>query len=409
MKIGIFGLGYVGFSTICWFSKAGIQCLGTDIDEKKVELINNRILPVQGIEPVLPEGLCDFELVEATTDWRKLVDDEEIEAFFIAVPTEKNGEPWWDPLIDIVGKLSQCKHEPLIIIESTMAVGIVDKLVIPHLRNVAVCPRRDWFTQPGKNLKTLPRIVGGVTESATKKAVDILSTVCDTLIPCTYQEAELTKCYENLYRFLACVLAQEMALAYPNIDIRKVLELGGTKWNVEVMYPNVFGTSGYCIPLAPKYVLSGAEKPDELVLVRDAIHRDDSITEIFRGLKGKKVGILGLAYMGNIKVHILSSAIRFLKIIGNDNIEIHDPLYTEDEIMKITGCRTFKFPDDLNKFEVILLLAGHDEYKNISEKELVERSAWCEFIFDNVGIWENVRFACPYYFSGRAGWMNALC
>jgi len=197
-----------------------------------------------------------------------------------------------------------------------------------------------------------------------------------------------------------------MALAYPNMDIRRVLELGGTKWNVESLFPNLLGTGGYCIPLAPKYILEGAEEPRELTLIKEAVETDDAIVNIFRILGAYKVGCLGLSYMGNIKVHVLSPLVRLLGVLGAGSVKVNDPLYTDDEITAITGCESFKYPDNLDEFEVVLLLASHDEYKDTSE--LVQKTKDCEFVFDNTGLWKDVKFRCPYYLSGQAGWMEAL-
>lgn len=413
MRIGIFGLGYIGFSTIAWFSCAGIECVGIDIDENKVDLVNHGTIPIPDISPVLPPQKWDPEIVTATTDWEKVLNDDEIEAIFIAIPTERNGKPWWGPLRNVIEKMVDANYDKLTIIESTMAVGMTDKIVLPFIRNVAVCPRRDWFTQPSKNLKTLPRIVGGVTPEITAKATSILSIVCDQLFPATHYEAELVKAYENTYRHLSCILAQEMALAYPSIDIKHVLELGGTKWNVESMFPNVMGTGGYCLPLAPKYIVAGAEKPDELELVKDAIQRDDNVASIFNFINNGEYGVgeigcLGLSYMENIKVHVLSPLIRLMEHVPSWKFMVHDPLYNGNEIMKITGCPSFDFPGELDKFKALFLLSGHDAYKNVDEKLLVKKTRRYKFIFDNTGIWEHIDFRCPYYTPGRPGWMDFL-
>jgi len=404
MKIAVIGTGYIGFSTLAWFSMAGVECIGTDIDQDKVDKINRGEIPIQGIEAVLPEGLWNPDLVTATTDWGKVVHDPSIDAFFIAIPTERDGKPWWKPLRDVVGKLIVGGLDPLVIIESTMAVGTVDKYVKRHLNNIVVAPRRDWFTEPSRNLKTLPRIVGGTSEEVTDRAVEVLSVVCDELVRCTYREAELVKAYENAYRHLTCVLAQQMALAYPNMNVRHVLKMGGTKWNIEPLYPNVFGCGGYCIPLAPKYILEGATEPKELGLIREAVKTDDEIVNIFSSLKGYSVGCLGLSYMGNIKVHVLSPLIRLLSVL--ESIKVSDPLYTDDEITRITGCETFRFPDNLGEFEVVLLLSAHDQYRDVDVSELIEKTKGCKLIFDNTGLWKDINFKCPYYLSGQPGWIN---
>jgi nucleotide sugar dehydrogenase len=410
VKIAVFGTGYIGFSTLAWFSKANAECYGIDIDQSKVDAINRGEAPVGGIAPLLPEGGFNPKRVSATTSWRTVVERQDIDAFFIAVPTEREGEPWWDPLEDVISKLKTNKSEPLIIIESTLAVGTVDRLFPPELkRNVAVCPRRDWFTEAERNLKSLPRIVGGVSEEVTRNTVKLLSRICNTLIPCNYREAELVKAYENSFRHVTCALAQEMALAYPSIDVRRVLALAGTKWNVEAMYPNPFGTGGYCVPLSSRYVLDGAEEPVELTIIRDTIRRDDNAAEIFDVLnKFSRIGCLGLSYIGNIKVHVLSPLIRLLPILWGSSIKVNDPLYSDEEIKEITNCESFQFPTDLGEFEVVLLLAGHDQYRDVNVSQLVQNTEHCNFIFDNTGLWKDIEFKCPYYLSGQAGWMNFI-
>jgi nucleotide sugar dehydrogenase len=408
IKIAVFGTGYIGFSTMAWLSKTNTMCYGIDIDQEKVDAINRGKIPVDGIAPLLPDGGFNPNLVSATTHWKTIVERDDIDAFFIAVPTERDGNPWWDPLKDVISKLNTCKSEPLIIVESTLAVGTVDCLFPPELkRNVAVCPRRDWFTEASKNLKSLPRIVGGVSEEVTRNAVKLLSRICNELIPCSYHEAELVKAYENSFRHVTCVLAQEMALAYPHIDVRRVLELAGTKWNVEAMFPNPYGTGGYCVPLSSRYVFDGAQNPSELTLIQDTIQRDNSIVEIFGSLnRFNRIACLGLSYIGNIKVHVLSPLIRLLKVLSRSSIKVHDPLYTDEEIKSITGCDAFMFPDNLGDFEVILLLADHDEYRDVDVSQLVQNTEHCKFIFDNTGLWKDIAFKCPYYLSGQAGWME---
>ena len=89
------------FSTICWFSMANTECYGIDIDQDKVDTINRGEIPIDGIEPLLPEGGFNPQFVHATTHWKTVVEREDIDAFFIAIPTERDGGPWWEPLKDI--------------------------------------------------------------------------------------------------------------------------------------------------------------------------------------------------------------------------------------------------------------------------------------------------------------------
>ena len=49
--------------------------------------------------------------------------------------------------------------------------------------------------------------------------------------------------------------ANQLSLAFPNDNIREVLKLVGTKWNIETFHPGI-GAGGYCIPLSSRYILS---------------------------------------------------------------------------------------------------------------------------------------------------------
>ena len=94
--------------------------------------------------------------------------------------------------------------------------------------------------------------------------------------------------------------------------------------------------------------------------------------------------------------------------IYRSQIKVHDPLYTTKELKKITGCKTFKFPDDLDKFEVVILTAGHDYYSQCDKKKLIEKTKNCRYVLDNTGIWEGIKFKCPYILPGRAGWLKKI-
>ena len=77
-----------------------------------------------------------------------------------------------------------------------------------------------------------------------------------------------------------------------------------------------FGTGGYCIPLSSQYVVKDLKDKKKLTLLRETIKTDNKINLLIakslikRGFK--KVGVLGLSYKGDLKVHILSPVIPFV-------------------------------------------------------------------------------------------------
>jgi len=282
---------------------------------------------------------------------------------------------------------------------------------------VGVAPRRDWFISPEKSLKTLPRVLGGTTPETTELMIDVLGIVCDHLIPASdHRHAEIVKSVENAFRHVEITLANQLSLAYPNLDMTQVLRLVGTKWNVGTYHPS-FGSGGYCIPVSSHYVLEGAEKPENLTILRDTIETDTNLPMVIadrlvdRGYK--KIGILGLAYKGDLKVHVLSPCLRLCKRLKEKGVtvKVNDPYYTRDEIRNLTDAETFTFPEGLSEFECILIVAGHRLYRAVTESQLRKNLSNCRLVLDNVeeawaGFdWESMKI--EYAIAGGKGWLGS--
>src|SRR5207247_5523320 len=89
--------------------------------------------------------------------------------------------------------------------------------------HVAVAPRRDWFDNPGLNVHTIPRVVGGIDEESRRAAMDVLGIICSKLVPVSdHRIAELVKSTENSFRALNIAFANSLARAYPDIDVTEL-------------------------------------------------------------------------------------------------------------------------------------------------------------------------------------------
>lgn len=431
-KIGVWGTGFIGYSSMAFFANNGVKCLGYDIKPEVVEKINKGIIPVPNLGYWLAfdvKPLVDAGMIRSTTNWKELVSPD-FAVHLIAVNTEKDDKPWDDALIDVIGKIASFKNmktdqPPLVIIESTLTPNRTDSIVLPILEKaelrigkdilVGVAPRRDWFISADKSLKNLPRIIGGTTPETTSLMKEVLSIVCDTLHPAPdHRHAEMVKSIENAYRHVEITLANQLTLAYPDINMREVLRLVGTKWNVGTYHPS-FGTGGYCIPLSSQYVLLGTKKNEILTILTSTISTDEEMPIIVansiikRG--AKKVGILGLSYKGNLKVHILSPTLKIARHLKDNGVQvkINDPQYTPEEIKKITDLESFEFPRGMNEFDTILIVADHREYTYTQIKDILPNLKNCKLILDNTSIWKHIPFkehGIEYHVAGDKGWLK---
>jgi nucleotide sugar dehydrogenase len=281
---------------------------------------------------------------------------------------------------------------------------------------IGCAPRRDWFSSAdNKSLRTIPRIFGGTDENTSKTMRSVLSIVCESLVPAPdHMHAEVVKSIENAYRHAEVALAFELSRAYPNLDMRTVLELVGTKWNVGTFFPS-FGVGGYCIPLSSHYVMQGAEHPEELTLLEETVkvceQQPRLVAQALVKSGVKKVGILGLSYTQNVKVWAQSPTLRISQFLREAGIQVkvNDPHYTDEEVKKIVGLETFEYPEGLAQFDAVLVVAAHREYRLADHTHLFQHLPNCRIILDNAGMWKDVDFrsvGIEYHVAGDARWMD---
>ena len=339
-KVAVWGTGYIGLSTMVYFAKKKVKCLGFDINKDKIKKINSGVLPLTDLKKWFGfdiKNLVKTNYLKATSNYNKLI-AEDFLVHFIAIPTEKNGKPYFKPLIKVLGYIAKINHKakfpPIIIIESTLAPKVTDQKIIPFLKKrnlvvgknllLSIAPRRDWFIEGGKNLENLDRVYGSTDKQSTKVTRDVLSIVCKKLhVASSYRVSEMVKSVENAYRHMDITLANQLSLAFPKDNIREVLKLVGTKWNLETFHPGI-GAGGYCIPLSSRYILSQVKNLNKLSLLRETIKTDDGMSNTIANSiakKGfKKIGVLGLSYKGDLKVSVLSKVIPLIILFNNMNV-----------------------------------------------------------------------------------------
>ncbi len=427
-KIGVWGTGYIGFSSMLFFARKMVKTLGFDTIPDKIARIANEEYFYRELVDWLDFPIKEIikgEYILGSNNYNELL-KEDVIVHLVAIPTEKNGEPYFDILNAVIDNLCEMDRErevkPLIIIESTLSPRTSEKIVLPRfLKNnfkpgvdflYGVAPRRDWFVAGGKNLADLDRVYGGYDEESSNAIYNVLSIICKKLHGASnYEVSEMVKSFENAYRHMEITLANQLSLAYPNKNIREVLQLVGTKWNIGTFYPG-FGTGGYCIPLSSKYVLQGAENPGELGILDSTIETDNKINKLIGESivkKGfKKIGVLGLSYKGNLKVYILSPTIPFVEELKRSGVEVkvYDPYFSDEEIKNILGTETFSFPEDLNNFDAIVVAVDHSQFDDERIKKSLNS---CKYILDNTGIWKKYfknSNEIEYHLCGDKGWLN---
>ena len=408
------------------FRKKKIKCVGFDVNKKKIKKINSGTIPLEDLKKWFGfdiKSLVKQNYLKATSNYKNLITDEFL-VHFVAIPTEKDGKPFYKPLMSVLNNISKIKRNtkkpPIIIVESTLAPKVSDKKIIPFLKSknlkvgenifLSIAPRRDWFIEGGKNLENLDRVYGSTDKNSTKITKDVLSIVCKRLhAASTYRVSEMVKSVENAYRHMDITLANQLSLAFPKDNIREVLKLVGTKWNVEAFHPGI-GAGGYCIPLSSRYILSQVKNTNKLSLLRETIKTDDGMGKLIANSIAKKgfkrIGVLGLSYKGDLKVSVLSKVIPLVKFLIKKKLKVRlfDPYFSKKEIYEAAKVKTFNFPKDLSNFDCIIVSVDHKQFK-IPKKILEKYLSKCKLIIDHDGAWKKYNLKNNYHLSGDHGWI----
>ena len=206
-KVVMIGLGYIGLPTAALIASNKVMVHGVDINHQVVDTINRGEIHI--IEPSL-----DNAVASAVAEGYLKADIEAVEAntYLIVVPTPFKRQH--EPDISFVqaatkGILSLLKPGDLYIIESTSPVGTTEKMVDyiyrerPELKDqlyIAYCPER---VLPGNVMYELvhnDRVIGGVNEVSTQKAINFYSNFVSSYYMSSlfyFSKSTFTFCFTN--------------------------------------------------------------------------------------------------------------------------------------------------------------------------------------------------------------------
>ena len=277
MKACFMGLGYIGLPTAIIAAKHGIQITGVDINPKVVEMTNQGKLHI--IEPGMQELLQE---VISSGQLKASITPEVSDAYFMVVPTPFKGDH--EPDISYVEAATRTvipflKEGDLYVIESTSPVGTTDKManlifeLRPELKDkiyIAYCPER---VLPGNVIHELvhnDRVIGGMNEASTDKAIEFYSQfVQGTLHRTNCKTAEMCKLTENSSRDVQIAFANELSLICDKagINVWELINLANKHPRVNILQPGC-GVGGHCIAVDPYFIT--ADFPMESKIISTA-------------------------------------------------------------------------------------------------------------------------------------------
>jgi UDP-N-acetyl-D-mannosaminuronic acid dehydrogenase len=393
-EVVMIGLGYIGLPTAALIASNKVKVHGVDVNQKVVDTINRGEIHI--VEPEL-----DTAVSSAVKGGYLKAAKEAIEAnnYLIVVPTpfkDKN-----EPDISFVeaatrGILPLLKQGDLYIIESTSPVGTTEKMMDliyrtrPELKDklyIAYCPER---VLPGNVMHELvhnDRVIGGVNEASTEKALAFYKNyVKGELHPTNARTAEMCKLVENSSRDVQIAFANELSLICDKagINVWQLINLANKHPRVNILQPGC-GVGGHCIAVDPYFIVSDYPMESKIIGAAREINNYKSFWcaekiqnaklqfELAHGRK-PKTAIMGLAFKPNID-DLRESPAKYIaqKVLQNANNETHfivEPNINEHNVFKLTD-----YQIAVEQADIIAFLVAHDEFKHLdidSEKVVID-------------------------------------
>jgi UDP-N-acetyl-D-glucosamine dehydrogenase len=355
--IGVIGLGYVGLPLAVEFGRGGMNVIGFDLDESRIEIINGGRSYIPDVPTEVVRALVEREKLSATTDFSRLA---QTDAVIICVPTplRKTKEPDISYILAASEQVKAYLHSPqLIVLESTTYPGTTDEVLLPMLQETGLALDKDFYVafspervDPGNRqfqTNNIPKVVGGASAMSTEIAAALYQTIVERVHKVSSARvAETAKLLENTFRSVNIALVNEMAqLCYHlGIDSWEVIQAAATKpFGFMAFYPGP-GIGGHCIPLDPHYLswkarlhgfearfISLAEEVNSRMPRHVVQLVQDGLNEQGKPLKGSRVFVLGVAYKRDINDVRESPALGIVDQLLHKGAEVsyHDPFISE--------------------------------------------------------------------------------
>ncbi len=399
--INVIGLGYIGLPTALMFAKSGVQVVGTDLNEKLVDSLSQGKLTFEeeGLEKLFRKAIDNG--IKFTTEYQKT------DTYIIAVPTPYiNSSKKLDPqyVISAINTcLDTCEKGAILIIESTISPGSIDKYVRTEIVKRGFVLGEDVHLVhaperiiPGNMIYELEynsRTVGTDDPVVGEKVKELYSSFCKSEIVITdIRSAEMSKVVENTYRDVNIAFANELAkiCRTDNMDVYEIIRIANKHPRVNILQPGP-GVGGHCISVDPWFLVGDYPDLTNLILtarkindsmpthvlarIRD-IMREHKITDI------SKIGIYGLAYKENVDDTRESPTLQLLEKMNQHlafGVKVYDPYIKK----RIVDHQYMNFEDFLNEIEILVIITAHDHIKKkldlIKDMLILDTKNICDF------------------------------
>lgn len=379
--VNVIGLGYIGLPTALMMAAHGVEVVGTDYNKELVDTLSG------GKTTFKEDGLDELFADAVKSGIRFSTEYPVTDTYIVSVPTPYDK---FSKKIDacyvisaVKSVMAVCRKGAVVVIESTVSPGTIDKFVRPVIEENGFVIGKDIHLVhaperiiPGNMIYELlhnNRTIGADDRAVGEKVKELYASFCQGEIVVTdIRTAEMTKVVENTFRAVNIAFANELAkiCRHDDMDVYEIIKICNMHPRVNILQPGP-GVGGHCISVDPWFLVG--DYPSLTNIIGESMAVNDSMPDfvlnrIYTIMKENgltdisRVGLYGLTYKENVDdcresptLQLLESQERHLA----QPLKVYDPFISED----IAENQYHDFDAFLKDVDLVVIMVGHNEIK----------------------------------------------
>jgi UDP-N-acetyl-D-mannosaminuronic acid dehydrogenase len=366
------GGGRVGLPLALSFASRGLAVGICDIDTARLETIKSGKTPFKeaGADEVLQTALRDERLFFSNSP--SILKRTRTTILIVGTPIDEFLNPSLESFSRVVDEIApQLCQNSLLILRSTVFPGttayVQEKLEGLGVKvEVVFCPERIAEGHALEEFQNLPQIIGADSPESLRRAREIFAPLGLEIVETSTKEAEVAKLMTNAWRYLKFAIANQFfEIAHADgLDYNRILEAIRYHYPRAADLPSPGLAAGPCLlkdtmQLAA-YAADSFPMGHSAMMINEGLPRYiiDSVSQRY-GLRGKTLGILGMAFKGESDDprDSLSYKMRKLAKFAGANVLACDPYIQDPSLETLEAV--------MKDADIFIIAAPHARYREL--------------------------------------------